>query len=226
MKTIDVENLFAAVMRRDAGALRALFAGGRVRLSLPSFGLISSERIFRMLLAKIAVRFEQLKVEARCLNVGHAGRVLVAEYDLSYPFFDEERNKEIRYSTPTAIVFDLDEDGLATCATVYTGFDKFVGKEIIRPALYDAEPLLSQVLPAPVAAAYEAMKPERLTEPCRVHLLPGRVCVEENVLFTEGEICTPQAHLSVFVLAPDGSVAERLDYGEIVWDFKLWPTLY
>ena len=51
MKTIDVENLFAAVMRRDAGALRALFAGRRVPLSLPSFGLISSERIFPMLLA-------------------------------------------------------------------------------------------------------------------------------------------------------------------------------
>ena len=101
-----------------------------------------------------------------------------------------------------------------------------MGKEIIRPALYDAEPLLLQALPASVAAAYEAMKPERLAEPCRVHLAADRVYVEENVLFTQGEICTPQAHLSVFALAPDGSVAERLDYGEIVWDFKLWPTLY
>ena len=47
-----------------------------------------------------------------------------------------------------------------------------------------------------------------------------------RVLFTLGEICTPQAHLSVFTLDEQGSVSEKKDYGEIVWEFKLWPTLY
>ena len=95
---------------------------------------------------------------------------------------------------------------------VYTDFDAFVGKPIIRPAIYNARSELREQLPQAVQALYDDDTQRRY--------------VEENALFTKGEICTPQAHLSVFVLGQDGSVKQRCDYGGIVWDFKLWPTLY
>ena len=49
---------------------------------------------------------------------------------------------------------------------------------------------------------------------------------EENILMIQGDICTPQARLSVYLLDENGQVTARETYGEVVWDFKLWPTLY
>ncbi len=133
--------------------------------------------------------------------------------------------KNIVYDTPTALLCDLDAEGKIERMIVYTDFDAFVGKPIIRPAIYNARSELREQLPQAVQALYDD-DTQRRYELCRVHTLGERLYVEENALFTKGEICTPQAHLSVFVLGQDGSVKQRCDYGGIVWDFKLWPTLY
>ena len=59
-----------------------------------------------------------------------------------------------------------------------------------------------------------------------VMLLSMAACIEENILMIQGDICTPQARLSVYLLDENGQVTARETYGEVVWDFKLWPTLY
>lgn len=221
-----MEDVFSALERQDVPALLAMFHNGEARVDLPSFGMVSNNRIFKMLVGKIAAKFRQLNISARYIGAHGGGNVLVAEYRLSYDFYDEERKKDLPYSIPTALVCDLDGEGRILAATVYTGMEYLVGKEILRPALYNGAPELWKAMSDSVVARYERIKPETLTEPCRVHTLKGCVCVEENVLMTRAAICTPQAHLSVFDLGEDGEVKECREYGEVVWDFKLWPVLY
>ena len=221
-----METVFSAVTQKDTQALLAMFHNGEVKLELPSYGVISSNRIFKMLLDKIAFRFSQLNLSAKYIATHCHGDVLVAEYRLEYLFYDEERNKDVLYAIPTALVCDLDEEGKFTRVVVYTGMEYLVGKQILRPALYNGDAALWEALPASVAACYEKEKEATLTEPCRVHTMEGCVCVEETVLKTRSVICTPQARLSVFALGQDGAVEERRNYGEVVWDFKLWPVLY
>lgn len=225
MEAIQMKNLFDAVMKEDVPALLSLFHQGEANLVMPSFGLVANNRIFTMLVHKIANRFRYLHVSARALHVEKGTGLLVAEYMLSYLFYDEERQKNIVYDTPTALLCDLDAEGKIERMIVYTDFDAFVGKPIIRPAIYNARSELREQLPQAVQSLYDD-DTQRRYELCRVHTLGERLYVEENALFTKGEICTPQAHLSVFVLGQDGSVKQRCDYGGIVWDFKLWPTLY
>lgn len=225
MEQLTMENLFSAVLREDVDALLGLFSGGEARLSMPSFGTVSNNRVFAMLVKKIANRFRYLNVSAHHLNTQWGEGFMVAEYMLGYLFYDEERGKNIAYDTPTALVCELDADGKIAMMNAYTGFDAFVGRDVIRPAMYNARKELWDAMPAAVREAY-AQDTQGRYEPCRVLSAGNRFFVEENALFTEGELCTPQAHLSAFVLNPDGSVARRYEYGAIVWDFKLWPTLY
>ena len=226
MMNVTMENLFDAIIWQDVDALLTLFAGGKAKLSMPSFGTISNNRIFAMLVKKLERRFTYLGVQAKhertCINAN----VMVSEYVLSYVFHDEEHQKEIVYSTPTALVCDVDADGKITFMNVYTAFDAFVGKEIVRPAMYNADETLYKTLPASIRKSYEDMLADRRCEICRVSRINHCVYVEENVLFTLGEICTPQAHLSVFTLGDNDELCEKKEYGEIVWEFKLWPTLY
>lgn len=226
MTSVTMETLFDAVIRKDTEGLLALFARGEARLSLPSFGYIGNNRIFSMLIQKIERRFTYLGVTARHERTCTGGNRQVSEYVLSYVFRDTEHQKDVVYATPAALVCDLDTEGKITFMNVYTGFDAFVGKEIIRPALYNADAALWDAMPSSVRNDYEARKEDRRCEPCRVFCAENLVYVEENVLFTLGEICTPQAHLSVFTLDAQGRVSDKKDYGEIVWEFKLWPTLY
>ena len=107
---------------------------------------------------------------------------------------------------------------------VYMGFDKFVGKEILRPAMYNSDVELINRLPSPVRAYYEK-NPKRRYELCRMHCSGNKYFIESNVLFTEGDICTPQAFFTSFEVEDDRTCTVR-EYGEIVWDFKIWPTLY
>ena len=211
MTSVTMENLFDAVINQDIEGL---------------LSLISNNRIFAMLVKKLERRFSYLGVTARHERTCVSGSRQVSEYTLSYLFHDEEHHKEVTYATPTALVCDLNAEGKITFMNVYTGFDAFVGKEIVRPAMYNAKAALWDEMPASVRADYEAKQADRRCEPCRVFRAGNCVYVEENVLFTLGEICTPQAHLSVFTLDEQGSVSEKKDYGEIVWEFKLWPTLY
>ena len=179
-----------------------------------------------MLVKKLERRFSYLDVTAQHERTCASGSRQVSEYTLSYLFHDEEHHKEVTYATPTALVCDLNAEGKITFMNVYTGFDAFVGKEIVRPAMYNAKAALWDEMPASVRADYEAKQADRRCEPCRVFRAGNCVYVEENVLFTLGEICTPQAHLSVFTMDEQGGVSDKKDYGEIVWEFKLWPTLY
>ena len=91
--------------------------------------------------------------------------------------------------------------------------------------MYNAEEGLAASLPAAVRAYYEGLKADRRYELCRRHNAGDVIAIEENALFTQGDICTPQAHMTVFEMAGENVKAVR-PYGEIVWDFKLWPTLY
>lgn len=225
MEQLTMDNLFSAILREDVDALLGLFSGGEARLNMPSFGLVSNNRIFAMLVKKIANRFRYLNVSAHHLNTQRGDNFLVAEYVLGYLFYDEERGKNIAYDTPTALLCELDGNGKIAMMNVYTGFDAFVGRDVIRPAMYNARNELWNVMPAAVREAYEQDDQGRY-EPCHVFSAGNRFFVEENALFTKGEICTPQAHLSAFVLGEDGSVERRYNYGAIVWEFKLWPTLY
>lgn len=226
MPNVTMENLFEAVGRKDSEGLLTLFADGKANVSLPSFGTISNNRIFAMLIQKLERRFSYLGVTAQHERTCEGDAWRVSEYTLSYVFHDEERQKDVVYATPTALVCDLNADGKIAFMNVYTGFDAFVGKEIVRPAMYNANAALWKELPASVKQNYEDKKADRRCEPCRVLRAENQVYVEENVLFTLGEICTPQAHLSVFTLDEQGNVSGKKDYGEIVWEFKLWPTLY
>ncbi|MDD3337056.1 MAG: hypothetical protein PHI98_16360 [Eubacteriales bacterium] len=226
MMNVTMDNLFDAVMAKDAKALLTLFANGEAKIALPSFGIISNNRIFTMLVQKLYNRFSYLGVTARHDRTLTGEGFLISEYTLAYVFHDEEHHCDVIYDTPTALVCEVDAQQKITFMNVYTGFDRFVGKEIVRPAMYNADQKLWNLMPESVKANYESAKKERLTEPCRIFKAGNQLCVEENVLFTEGEICTPQAHLSIFTLDAAGAVAEKRDYGEIVWEFKLWPTLY
>lgn len=226
MPNVTMENLFEAISRKDSEGLLTLFADGKANVSLPSFGTISNNRIFAMLIQKLERRFSYLGVTAQHERTCEGDFRRVSEYTLFYVFHDEERQKDIVYATPTALVCDLNADGKITFMNVYTGFDAFVGKEIVRPAMYNANAALWKELPASIQKDYEDKKADRRCEPCRVLHAENQVYVEENVLFTLGEICTPQAHLSVFTLDEQGNVSGKKDYGEIVWEFKLWPTLY
>ena len=226
MTSVTMEKLFDAVINQDTEGLLSLFADGEANLSLPSFGTISNNRIFAMLVKKLERRFTYLGVTSRHERICVSGSRQVSEYTLSYLFHDEEHHKEVTYATPTALVCDLNADGKITFMNVYTGFDAFVGKEIVRPAMYNAKAALWDEMPASVRADYEAKQVDRRCEPCRVFRAGNCVYVEENVLFTLGEICTPQAHLSVFTLDEQDGVSDKKEYGEIVWEFKLWPTLY
>ena len=110
MEAIQMENLFDAVMKEEVPALLSLFHQGEANLVMPSFGLVANNRIFTMLVHKIANRFRYLHVSARALHVEKGTGLLVAEYMLSYLFYDEERQKNIVYDTPTALLCDLDAE--------------------------------------------------------------------------------------------------------------------
>lgn len=217
---------FTAVIADDDQTLLTYFHNGQANVKLAYFGTISNNRIFKMFLSKVAHRFQKLNVSAEFVCQQEGNGVMVAEYNLVYSFYDWERKSSFNYETPTALVCAMAEDGTIESMTVYTGMDKFVGKEIIRPAFMNAVPALAEAMPAAVKACYEEEKTVTLTEPCCVHAGNGWVAVEENVLKTKGAVCTPQAQLSVFVLNEDQTVLCRRVYGEIVWDFKLWPTLF
>lgn len=225
MGQLLMENLFTAVMEENIPALQSLFQNGEANVTMPSFGKVSNNRIFSMLVHKISARFHYLNVKASHIHTQKGSGFLVSEYMLSYLFFDEERGSDIAYDTPTALLCTTDAEDRIVTMTVYTGFDAFVGRDIIFPALYNPKEEVWEGLSAAVKDAYQENR-ERRYEICHAYTAGEYVFVEDTALFTKGEICTPQAHLSVFVLNEDGSLKNQSEYGAIVWDFKLWPTLY
>ncbi|MBQ8654945.1 MAG: hypothetical protein IJ507_08385 [Clostridia bacterium] len=221
----DINSMMEAIKQQDTAALLAYFSNGQANLNLPSFGAVTSNRIFAMLVKKIAHRFGYLNVFCEPVSVVSNDKLMVAQMTLKYNFYDEERDNYIPYSIPTALVCELDAEGKISFMNVYTAFNYLVGKEIIRPAMYNADADLYAALPESVKAHYEQQAPRSRYELCRVNQVENCLVVEENALFTLGEICTPQAHVTVFEMDGD-QVVKAAQYGEVVWDFKLWPTLY
>ena len=83
MTSVTMENLFDAVINQDIEGLLSLFANGEANLSLPSFGTISNNRIFAMLVKKLERRFSYLGVTARHERTCASGSRQVSEYTLS-----------------------------------------------------------------------------------------------------------------------------------------------
>ena len=84
MTSVTMENLFDAVINQDIEGLLSLFADGEANLSLSSFGTISNNRIFAMLVKKLERRFTYLGVTARHERTCVSGSRQVSEYTLSY----------------------------------------------------------------------------------------------------------------------------------------------
>lgn len=212
-----MEQLFTDIREGNVEALLALFENGQVNVNLPSFGVISNNRIFSMFVQKVRRWMDRLNVQDEYLGAFCDGNKRVARIRLYYRFRDVERNCDLIYEIPVGIVCDL-ANGKIRSARVYAAMEYAVGKQILRPAFLQPDPELKARLPELAAQGAEG----EVTEPCAALCTPEAVCVEENVLMIQGDICTPQARLRV--IPAGANVAEV--YGEIVWDFKLWPTLY
>ena len=218
-----MEQLFTNIQNREVQALLGLFEGGHANVSLPSFGVISNDRVFAMLVEKIARFLSRMNITADYLG-GFAGEGRrVDRYRLHYVFRDTEREEDLVYEIPVGIVSDL-KNGKITAARIYAAMEYAVGKQILRPAFWPANEAAKAALPESVTAIW----PEEGTvaEAGAVLVAKGAACIEENILMIQGDICTPQARLSVYLLDENGQVTARETYGEVVWDFKLWPTLY
>lgn len=222
---MNMEKIFEAIMAEDTASLLAMFENGHANLTMPSFGKVSSDRIFKMLVKKLHNRFKYLNVTCEQIKTTVCGSTALVESNLTYLFYDEERKQDLPYVTPTALLCTLGENGLISSMLVYTGFNAFVGKSILTPAMYNGDAAIAAKLPASVVDCYEKMQPKSRYELCVLHQLGDVIAVEDTALFTQGDICTPQAHMTVFEM--DGDTVKTVrSYGEIVWDFKLWPTLY
>ena len=132
-----MEQLFTNIQNREVQALLGLFEGGHANVSLPSFGVISNDRVFAMLVEKIARFLSRMNITADYLG-GFAGEGRrVDRYRLHYVFRDTEREEDLVYEIPVGIVSDL-KNGKITAARVYAAMEYAVGKQILRPAFWQA----------------------------------------------------------------------------------------
>ena len=59
-----MEQLFTNIQNREVQALLGLFEGGHANVSLPSFGVISNDRVFAMLVEKLARFLSRMNIAA------------------------------------------------------------------------------------------------------------------------------------------------------------------
>lgn len=152
----SMKNLFPTILAGDKNALLNLFVDGAADVNLPSFNHVTNNTIFGMLMGKISKWLTKKKAVVTFVDWTENENACVAEYEMSYQFHDKERECYLTYRTPIALVCDL-EGGKIKALRAYFGTVYIVGKEIVRPALWNEKPSLTEELPTPVKEFYTAL---------------------------------------------------------------------